>query len=145
VANCCVRFPHRIGRVLSFSQVVRIGTPPPLTRRRVCPRLFWGEGHTRRRERGWKSPNSDEGTYTVVLFIHVYTYFLSSPILIYFVCYDPKGQIKNSQNNRKDGTPESQNDQNSGMTEIQNDRNDILRNRCPLCKGEVDRICCAFN
>jgi hypothetical protein len=26
------------------------------------------------RERGWKSPNSDEGTYTVVLFI--YTYFV---------------------------------------------------------------------
>ncbi len=34
-----------------------------------------GEGHTRWRERGWESPNSDEGTYTVVLFI--YTYFVS--------------------------------------------------------------------
>jgi hypothetical protein len=45
---------------------------------------------------------------------------VASPILIYFVCCDPKGQIKNSQNNRKAETPESQNDQNSGMTEIQN-------------------------
>ncbi len=34
----------------------------------------WGEGHTRWRERGWESPNSDDGTYTVVLF--VYTYFV---------------------------------------------------------------------
>jgi hypothetical protein len=33
-----------------------------------------GEGHTRWRERGWESPSSDEGTYTVVLFI--YTYFV---------------------------------------------------------------------
>jgi hypothetical protein len=37
-------------------------------------RLCWGEGHTRWRERGWESPNSDEGTYTGVLFI--YTYFV---------------------------------------------------------------------
>jgi hypothetical protein len=28
-----------------------------------------GRGHTRWRERGWESPNSNEGTYTVVLFI----------------------------------------------------------------------------
>ncbi len=34
-----------------------------------------GEGHTRWRERGWESPNSNEGTNTVVLFI--YTYFVS--------------------------------------------------------------------
>ncbi len=27
----------------------------------------------RRLERGWESPNSDEGTYTVVLFIHIST------------------------------------------------------------------------
>jgi hypothetical protein len=27
---------------------------------------FWG-GHTRLRERGWGCPNSDEGTYTIVL------------------------------------------------------------------------------
>jgi hypothetical protein len=25
------------------------------------PPCFWGEGHTRWRERGWESPNSDEG------------------------------------------------------------------------------------
>jgi hypothetical protein len=25
------------------------------------PPCFWGEGNTRRRERGWESPNSDEG------------------------------------------------------------------------------------
>ncbi len=33
--------------------------PPPLR--------FRGEAHTRWRERGWERPNSDEGTYTVVL------------------------------------------------------------------------------
>ena len=31
-----------------------------------------GGGHTRWRERGWESPYSDEGTYTVVLFIYMY-------------------------------------------------------------------------
>ncbi len=34
------------------------------------PPPSWGEGHTCWRERGWESPNSDEGTYTVVLFIY---------------------------------------------------------------------------
>ncbi len=59
--------------MLSFSQVVGIGTPPtPHPQASVPSPRFWGEGHTR--ERGWESPNSDEGTYTVVLFI--YTYFL---------------------------------------------------------------------
>ncbi len=32
-----------------------------------------GEGHTRWQERGWESPNADEGTYTVALF---YTFFV---------------------------------------------------------------------
>jgi hypothetical protein len=38
-----------------FSPVVRIGTPHPLTRRRVCPPPLWflGRGHSRLRERGW--------------------------------------------------------------------------------------------
>ncbi len=43
-----------------------------------CAPPFWGEGHTGWRERGWESPNSDEGTYTVVLFI--YTYFVVESI-----------------------------------------------------------------
>ncbi len=49
---------HREGRVLSF-----------FSSRWDYP---WGEGHTRWWERGWESPNSDEGTDTVV---HIkYTY-----------------------------------------------------------------------
>ncbi len=37
------------------------------------PPCFWGEGNNRWRERGWESPNSDEGrAYTVVLFICTY-------------------------------------------------------------------------
>jgi hypothetical protein len=38
-------------------------SPQPPTRRLVCPLpiCFWGEGNTRWRERGWESPNSDEG------------------------------------------------------------------------------------
>ncbi len=46
--------PHRVGRVLSFSPVVRIGTPQPLTRRRVCPppspRFLGGGAHSLARE-----------------------------------------------------------------------------------------------
>ncbi len=57
-----VGYLHRVGRVLSFSPVVGIGTPPtPNPQESVPPPLwFWGEGNTCWRERGWESPNSDE-------------------------------------------------------------------------------------
>jgi hypothetical protein len=35
-----------------------------------------GGGHTRLWERGWGSPNSDEGTYAVVFYLYVYKYFV---------------------------------------------------------------------
>jgi hypothetical protein len=65
--------------VLSFFlQSSELGLPQPRTRRRVCPHPLWfrGEGHIRWRERGWESRNSDEGTYTVVLCMHMYMYFV---------------------------------------------------------------------
>jgi hypothetical protein len=66
-----------------FLQSSELGLPQPLKRRRVCPLPpgSGGEGHTRWRERGWESPNSDEGTYTVVLFM--YTYFVLETILMH--------------------------------------------------------------
>jgi hypothetical protein len=36
------------------------------------PPCFWGEGNTRWRERGWESPNSDEG-HTLWYFLYVRT------------------------------------------------------------------------
>jgi hypothetical protein len=57
-----------------FLQSSELVLPQPLTVCATPPPRFWGEGHTRWRERGWESPISDEGTYTVVLFI--YRYFL---------------------------------------------------------------------
>ncbi len=45
--------------------------PSPAGECTPIPR-FWGEGHTRWRERGWGSLDSDGGTYTVVLFICIY-------------------------------------------------------------------------
>jgi hypothetical protein len=51
-----------------FLQSFELGFPHPLARRRVSsPLWFPGKGHTRFRDRGWGSPNSNEGTYTVVL------------------------------------------------------------------------------
>jgi hypothetical protein len=67
---------HRAGRVLSFFSF-ELGLPQPLTRTRVPPPLVPGERHTRWRERGREIPNSDEGTYTVVL--STYMYFVSCP------------------------------------------------------------------
>ncbi len=60
---------HRVGRVLSFSPVVGIGPPPTFHPQASVPPppFVRGERHTRWRERGWESPNSDEGTCTVVL------------------------------------------------------------------------------
>ncbi len=66
----------RVGRVLSFffsRPNWDSPNPSPAGECAPLPR-FWGEGHTRWRERGWESPNSEERTYTVVLFI--YTYFV---------------------------------------------------------------------
>jgi hypothetical protein len=51
-----------------FLQSSELGLPQPLPA---------GEcEHTRWRKRGWESPNSDEGTYTVVLL--KYTYFVGT-------------------------------------------------------------------
>ncbi len=65
---------HRVGRVLSFFSSRRNWdslNPSPAGECAPLPR-FWGEGHTRWRERGWESPNSAEGTYTLVLFLYMY-------------------------------------------------------------------------
>ncbi len=43
-------------------------SPNPSPAGECAPPLVPGGG-TRLRERGWESPNSDEGTYTVVLYI----------------------------------------------------------------------------
>jgi hypothetical protein len=68
---------HRVGRVLSFFSSRRNwGSPNPSPADECAPPppgsgwrgTFAGE------RGGWESPNSDEGTYTVVLFI--YTYFV---------------------------------------------------------------------
>jgi hypothetical protein len=57
-----------------FLQSSELELPHPLARRRVCPPSLWfgEEGHTRWRKKGWERPNSDEGTYTVVLYIHIH-------------------------------------------------------------------------
>jgi hypothetical protein len=63
-----------------FLQSSEFGLPQPLTRRRVPPPPGsggGGEGNTRWRERGWESPNSNEGTYTVVLFVYMYFVILN--------------------------------------------------------------------
>ncbi len=61
---------HRVGRVISFSPVVGIGTPPTPNRQAVPPLLSGGRAILAG-ERGWESPYSDEVTYTVVLYIYV--------------------------------------------------------------------------
>jgi len=61
---------HRVDRVLGFFSSRPLWLPRPLIRRRVCPSPFGSGGWdtcTRLLERGWGSPNSDEGIDTVVL------------------------------------------------------------------------------
>jgi hypothetical protein len=53
---------RRVGSAKLFLQSSELGLPQPLTRKRVA---HW-------RERGWKSPNSNDGTYTVILFVYAY-------------------------------------------------------------------------
>ncbi len=71
ILSVTIRPDHRVGRVLSLFPVVGIGTPPTSHLRASVPPTprSWGEGHTRWRERGWESPNSDEGTLWYSLYI----------------------------------------------------------------------------
>ncbi len=57
-----------------FPQSSELGPPHPLTRRRVCtpPPLVPGGGHTRLRERGWGSPNFDEGDRHCGTLVYMY-------------------------------------------------------------------------
>ncbi len=64
---------HRVGRMLSFFSSRRNWPPTPLAAGECAPQPFGpGGGAHCLRERGWGSPNSDEGTYTVVLYIYKY-------------------------------------------------------------------------
>ncbi len=69
------RATHRVGRVLGFFSSRRNwDSPTPHPQASVPPTLwFRGEGHTRWWERGRESFNSNEETYTVVLYIYVCT------------------------------------------------------------------------
>ncbi len=71
---------HRIGRVLSFFSSRRNwDSPTPHPQASMPPPLwFRGGGEHSLAGKGWGRPNSDEGTYTVVLFI--YTYFVLRPL-----------------------------------------------------------------
>ncbi len=63
------------GRMINFSLVVGIGIPPPPHPQECAPPLVGvggGGEHTRLQERGWGSPNSNERTYTVVLYKCMY-------------------------------------------------------------------------
>jgi hypothetical protein len=63
---------RRVGIVLSFFSSRRNwDSPNPSPAGECTLPQFWGEGHTHWRKRGWESPNSDEETYTVKLFIYV--------------------------------------------------------------------------
>jgi hypothetical protein len=65
---------QRVGRVLNlFSSHRHWDSPNPSPPGECAPPPFdRGEGHTRWREKGWESSNSDEWTYTVVLFLYKY-------------------------------------------------------------------------
>jgi hypothetical protein len=92
------REPSSRQSAIDFSPVVGIGTPPtPHPQASVPPPLWYRvEGHTRWRERGWESPDSDEGTYTVVLCTYVlcaenhsnlsFRPLLSAFYFIFFIC-----------------------------------------------------------
>ncbi len=61
-----VWFSHKVRTYKEYHSVcpsLELGLPPtPHPQASVPPPpCFWGEGNTRWRERGWESPNSDEG------------------------------------------------------------------------------------
>jgi hypothetical protein len=65
--------PHSRQSAKRFSSRWNWDSPTPLAAGECAPHtLVWGGGHTRLRLKGWGSPNSNEGTYTVVLYIYKY-------------------------------------------------------------------------
>ncbi len=72
-----LRTPQSRQSAKLFSSRRNWDSPNPSPAGECAPLRFWGEKHTLWRARGWESPNSDEGTYTVVLFI--YMYFVAHP------------------------------------------------------------------
>ncbi len=78
-----------VGRVLSVSPVVGIGTPPPLLQQAGVPPpppFGTGGGQTRLRLKGWGSPNSNEGTFTVVLYIYKY-FVVQTKVFLLLLAY----------------------------------------------------------
>ncbi len=64
-----------------FSSRWNWDSPTPLAAGECAtPPMVRGGGHTRLRLKGWGSPNSNEGTYTVVLYI--YKYFVVPSIYV---------------------------------------------------------------
>ena len=58
-------------------------SPTPLAAGECAlPPFGLGGEHTRLRERGWGSPNADEGTFTVVLYIYKYCAQKPSPFRV---------------------------------------------------------------
>ncbi len=64
VAEFFRRLCWKVGRVLSFSPIVGIVTPPTPNQQ--------GEGHTRWRERGWGVPIPTRGIHCDILYIYLY-------------------------------------------------------------------------
>jgi hypothetical protein len=80
----------RQSRVLSFFPVVGIGTPQLLPH----PTPFGTVGgHTGLRERGWGSPNADDGTNTVELYINISLVVVAVGRVDYNVFHDPTIRI----------------------------------------------------
>jgi hypothetical protein len=76
----CDHMPHIVGRVLSVSPVVGIGTPPPLLPQASVPPLPFGPGgraHSVAAKGVGETQFQRGGTYTVVLYI--YKYFVICP------------------------------------------------------------------
>ncbi len=73
ISNC---FTHRVDRLLGFSPVVPVGTPPPLPHSQASVSLPFSSGGGGGRSLagdGLGGPNSDEGTDTVVLKVYMYS------------------------------------------------------------------------
>jgi hypothetical protein len=95
---------HRVGIVLSFFPSRQNWDSPNPSPAGECalppPPIPGGGAHSLARERGWESPNSDEGTYTVVLYKYMYFGSMTHPVLLHV--RDMAGQSRHrTQGHRK--------------------------------------------
>ena len=95
------------------------------------PPCFWGEGNTRWRERGWESPNSDEG-HTLWYSLYVRTLWSAQSMLYYQLSDHFRPHWGLHQHHGQSDKDKSESD---AYEKLKEDPVDVQMNKSPMIQG----------